>query len=117
MTHIAQDERAVGGNLGRPSGARYRVFTRLKHYADELNRTLFADPALNRALDEIYRHPLREATADTLNKRLREGIGDHELAELIIALRDEDRLCNTGGETETREPQIICSMGLFNANP
>jgi hypothetical protein len=115
VAHIAQEERAIGGNLGRPSGARYRVFTRLKGYADELNRTLFADTALNRALDEVYRYPLRVAAADTLNKRLREGVGDHELAELVVTLRDDDRLCNTGGETETQEPQIICSMGLFSA--
>ena len=34
------------------------------------------------------------------------------LAELVITLRDEDRLCIVEGERETREPQIICSMGL-----
>ena len=34
------------------------------------------------------------------------------LAELVIALRDEDHLCIVEGERETREPQIICSMGL-----
>ena len=30
---------------------------------------------------------------DTLNRQLRSGISDRELAELVIALRDEDRLC------------------------
>ena len=36
------------------------------------------------------------------------------LAELVIALRDEDRLCLTEDqESETQEPRIICSLGLF----
>ena len=35
------------------------------------------------------------------------------LAELVIALRDEDRLCIIHDDTEEAyEPKIICSMGL-----
>ena len=34
--HIVQQEKAVGGQLGRPSGARYRSYDRLKRYYDDL---------------------------------------------------------------------------------
>lgn len=30
---------------------------------------------------------------DTLNRQLRAGISDEKLAELVMALRDDDRLC------------------------
>jgi hypothetical protein len=34
IDHIIQQEKAVGGQLGRPSGARYRTYERLKRYYD-----------------------------------------------------------------------------------
>ena len=103
---------SVGGGLGRPSGARFRTYERLKRHADDIAGTVFDIPELKRAIDDIYRFPLRQAATDALNRQLRAGITDQSLAELVIALRDEDRLCIVEGETETREPQIICSLGL-----
>jgi hypothetical protein len=32
-----------------------------------------------------------------------------------MALRDDDRLCIIHEEEQTQEPQIICSMGLAEA--
>lgn len=114
VAHMIEEERAVGGGLGRPSGARYRTYERLKAYAESIKGTLFESQTLNRAVDEIYRFPLRQAAVDTLNRQLKTGVGDHQLADLVIALRDEDRLCVTGeGDGEQQEPQIICSLGLF----
>lgn len=109
---ILEEERAVGGQLGRPSGARFRTYTRLKRYAEEIKGTLFESPDLLKALDQIYRYPLRQAAIDTLNRQLKSGISDDKLAELVIALRDEDRLCVINEEERTYEPQIICSLGL-----
>jgi len=114
---IAQEEKAIGGGLGRPSGARYRVYHRLKSYLDEGRGTLFdvlpETKELERAIDDIYRFPLRQAATDLLNKQLREGIGNHQLAELVMSLRDQDILSLKDEETEFYEPQIICSLGLF----
>ena len=109
---MISEERSIGGGLGRPSGARYRTYERLKRYADDVRGELFDTPELKRAIDEIYKYPLRQAATDALNRQLRSGISDQALAELVIALRDEDRLCIVEGERETREPQIICSLGL-----
>ena len=52
---------------------------------------------------------------DTLNRQLRSGVDDGQLAEIVMALREEDRLCLTDDEAEVREPQIICSLGLFDS--
>jgi len=110
---ILTEERSVGGQLGRPSGARFRTFTRLKGYAERIKGTLFDNPELLKAIDDIYRYPLRQAATDTLNRQLRAGISDEDLAELVVALREEDRLCLVEDERQAQEPQIICSLGLI----
>jgi len=38
------------------------------------------------------------------------------LAELVMALRDNDRLCLVHEEEQSDEPQIICSLGLAKEN-
>lgn len=109
---IVAEEKSVGGQLGRPSGARYRTYDRLKSYAEQVKGTLFESKELLRAIDEIYRYPLRPTATDTLNRQLRSHISDEELAKLVVALRDENRLCVIHEEEQTHEPRIICSLGL-----
>ncbi len=113
---VATQERSVGGQLGRPSGARFRTYERLKRYAGQIKGTLFDTPELGRAIGDIYRNPLRSAATDTLNRQLRSGISDELLAELIVGLRSEDRLTINHEQPDLREPQIVCSMGLVNAS-
>jgi hypothetical protein len=109
---VQTQERATGGQLGRPSGARFRTYEKLKHFIDHNRGTLWITQELLRAVEEIYRFPLRETARDILNRQLRSGIDDHPLAELVVSLRAEDRLCIVEEETEQRDPQIICSLGL-----
>jgi hypothetical protein len=112
VEHIAAEEKQVGGQLGRPSGARFRTYERLKRHAEKVKGTLFDLPELGKAIEEIYRYPLRQSAIDTLNRQMKAGIGDDKLAELVLALREEDRLCLIHDEEHTGEPQIICSLGL-----
>ncbi len=113
--HIAQRARNIGGQLGRPSSARYRAYNRLKEYAEGIKGQLFDSEDLRQAINDIYRYPLRQAAVDTLNRQMRSGIDDPGLADLVIQMRDEDRLCiMERDDTEIQEPRIICSMGLFD---
>ena len=111
--HIAHEERQVGGQLGRPSGARFRTYERLKAYAERVAGTLFDIEPLHRAIDDLYRRPLRQAAVDTLNRQLRSGVADETLAQLVIALRDDDRLCVAHEDEAAGEPRIICSLSLI----
>ena len=77
---------------------------------------MFDTDALHKAIDDIYRYPLRQSAVDTLNRQLRSGVDDVQLAEIVRSLREEDRLCLTGSdEVDSRDPQIICSLGLFDS--
>ena len=111
---IVREERTIGGQLGRPSGARYRTYERLKQHAADNKGTLFESPLLNRAIEQIYRHPLRQSAVDTLNRQLRAGITNEALADLVISLYEEDRLCIVQEKEQSHEPLIICSMGLVS---
>ena len=110
---IIEEEKSVGGQLGRPSGARFRTYERLKKYAEEVKGTLFESQELLKAIDDIYRYPLRQTAIDSLNRQLRSGISDEALAQLVIALREEGRLCLIHEEEQIQEPRIICSLGLI----
>ena len=109
---IVTEEKTIGGQLGRPSGARFRSYERLKQYAEDVKGSLFDTPQLAKVIEEIYRNPLRQSATDLLNRQLRSGISNEKLAELVISLHDDDRLCQHTEEEEVREPTLICSMGL-----
>ncbi len=108
---VSQDK-AVGGGLGRPSSARRRAYERLKPFANEQMQTLFRDEALERALDDIYQRPLLETAADLLNRLMRGGVNDIELAEAVKSLREDGRLNYAESDASLREPQVVCSLGL-----
>ena len=119
--HETQQQTPLGGQLGRPSGARFRVYEKLKAFAERQRNTLFAiewdNRGLNRAIEEIYGYPLRSTAADALNRQLRASINDDDLATLVCDLRAEDRLCviSATGEQANYQPQILCSLGLIPA--
>ena len=109
---IVSEERTVGGQLGRPSGARFRTYERLTQHAKDMEGTLFNTRELKQVIEAIYRYPLRQTAIDTLNRQLRSSISNEDLATLVIDLWETDRLCIVEEERQTRDPQIICSLGL-----
>jgi DNA replication protein DnaC len=113
VEHIASEEQRIGGQLGRPSGARFRCYERLKGYANSIKGTIFESSELLKAIDEVYRFPLRPTATDKINRQLRSGITAIQLSGLVLALREENRLCIIEETEHANEPRIICSLGLF----
>jgi len=109
---IQTEHVTTGGQLGKPSSARRRIYERLKDYAAHVKDTLFDIKPLHQAIDELYESPLTEAARDLLNRELRAGISDEKLADLVLSLHEEDRLCIPKDDVEAREPKIICSLGI-----
>ena len=97
------------------SSPRRRAYERLKSYAAEQLQTLFRDEELERAVDDIYHHPLLESAADLLNRLMRSGVNDEELASAVKSLREETRLTYAEDTAALREPRVVCSLGLVGA--
>lgn len=105
-----------GGQLGRPSGARFQTYDRLKKHLAILRSSLWANhpttEALAKAVEQIYYFPLREASREKINRQLRSKVNDIQLAELVTTLYEEEELCLVQATPEIQEPHIICSMGV-----
>lgn len=106
---VQAEARTVGGQLGSPSGVRYRVYQRLKQYLENDSE---APVDLSSAVEEIYRHPLSQAARDALYRQVRAGITDRNLAMLVLTLRSAHRLCIVTNFEAASESSIICSLGL-----
>lgn len=118
MAQIAEEEKSSGGALGRPSGARFKTYERIKRWRERQGekRDLFVTDdyvrRVDHALEEIYRYPLYQSATDTLNRQIKAGIGDQDLIELVFSLREDGRLCLVDEQEQQREPRLICSFGL-----
>ena len=118
IAHIMEEEQSVGGARGRPSGARFKTYDRIKRYRQSLGdrRDLFITDKhvrqIDRVLEEIYGYPLFQSATDMLNRQIKGGIDDHKLAELVLNLRQEGRLCLISDQDEVPEPRLICTLGL-----
>lgn len=114
-----QKKMAGGGKLGSPNGARAKTYTRLNGYIDYIkNHTpLLAQGQqwdnLIKAVEDIYNYPLKESSIARLNRQLRSGIKDEQLANMVVSLWEDSALCVTHEDKQVRDSQIICSLGLF----
>jgi len=109
-----KDALQTGGQLGSQASARYRAYKILERYYESIKNSLFDTVVLKRTIDDIHRYPLRESARELINRRLRFGISDEELAEMLIKLRDEGRLSVIDQKQDKTLdiPQIICSLGV-----
>jgi superfamily II DNA or RNA helicase len=99
--------------LGRKTGVKYRVYTRLSDFVKTNMQSLFVTDNLKKALDDMYHHPLQEIAKDYLSKNLKAAVGDETLATLVSDLWEENKLVLKEEEPGyTKLPQVICSMGL-----
>lgn len=119
VEHLMQEERTTHGALGRPSGARFKTYDRLKRWLDRQGneRTLFVTDHFVRDVEkvmaDIYEFPLFQSTIDALNRQIKSGISDIKLAEMVIAFREDGRLSIKQDKDETQsDMRIVCSMGL-----
>ena len=119
---VLEQHKTTGGQLGSSKGARYRTYYRLDAYIKKTETPLFSSlfslgedwQTLKKAVEEIYLYPLKETTIVKLNRQLKSGISDEQLATMIISLRDNNSLCVIHPEDGQQEAQIICSLGLFS---
>ena len=110
-----QEQQSTGIQLGRTTGARFKTYERMKNYWSQhpiLHDTLEMQQ-LAKAIEQLGKNRLREGTKDRLNRQLRIGINNEQLARMVVSLYDDNNLCVVHEDAnEEEEPQIICSLGL-----
>jgi len=118
LAHITEEEKSSGGALGRPSGARFKAYERLKRFRQAWGdkRDLFVTEdtlrRVDRVMEEIYRYPLYQSATDSLNRQFKAGMGDAAMLDLIFSMREDGRLCIVDDQQQQREPKLICTLGL-----
>ena len=116
VSHVKKSHSDVGGQLGGTNSIRHRIYSKLKLYLEREERTLFSSETLKRAIEQIYRYPLKEVARDRLRRQVRAHIADHELMQMVESLYDSGDLSAIPKTDEPVEPHIICSMGLVEPN-
>ena len=113
---LVQEERshdAHAGRLGPRRGARYRTYEQLQDHLRQRTGDLFLTDQIRAAIQAIYDHPLTTEAVDKLNRQLRTGISDDDLAALVANLHRDDRLVVANlHDTALKDPRILCSLGL-----
>ena len=97
--------------VGQLSGARKRIYDRVKNHLKEHPPQLFGpDVQVNEAVDALFRSPLTEYAKQALTRAMRSQRAEDVLA-LVVSLHSENRLViNT--ETDDDDVRIVCSMGF-----
>lgn len=117
---IMSEQQAAGVQLGRASGARFQTYERMKNYILQYEGTLFSDTpeqqTLKQAVELMGQYRLRETATNLLNRQLRSGIKNDQLARVVVTLFEEQKLCIVHDDTAQDEPQIICSLGLVRSS-
>jgi len=107
----------VVGTLGNKRSAAARTYDRLMAYTQHVRETTpLLDMGtewenLERAIEDINQHPLKQNAIARLNREFKAGISDEQLAKLVTFLREHDALCVINPEERRDGAQIICSMG------
>ena len=97
--------------VGQLSGARKRIYDRVKNHLNEHPPQLFGpDVQVNEAVDALFRSPLTEYAKQALTRAMR-GQRTEDVLALVVSLHSENRLViNT--ETDDDDVRIVCSMGF-----
>jgi hypothetical protein len=88
----------------------------MQRYYESVKNTLFDTDGLKKTIDDIYHYPLRETAREIINRRIKLGCTDEEMANLTIQLREEGRLCmiEQKEQDDLRTPRLSVRWGLKN---
>jgi len=103
------------GTLGSRHGIRYRIYELIKNHLDHIEGELFDTSEIRKAIQEIYENPLTEKAKAVLGQHLKLKSSTQTVAEAVQALYDEDEMVLGKHDAGNGEPQLICSLGLRDA--
>ena len=103
---------SADGNLGGQSSTRRKLYDILKAYSESMLGELFDTAELKEVISAVYERQLTERARDKVAREIRAKAHAQKVVDLVVSLHQEDKLCVYADESEAREAQIICSMGI-----
>jgi superfamily II DNA or RNA helicase len=95
---------------GQLSGARKRIYERIRGHLRDCPQLLGSDVQINEAVDALFRSPLTEHAKQALSRAMRSQRTEDVLA-LVVSLHSENRLV-IDSEAEEDDVRIVCSVGF-----
>lgn len=115
LSLMQQQEVRTRGILGSRFSTKYRLYNLLDEYCKHNSDSIFVTNELKMAVDNIYNFPLKENAKYIIGQQLKSGTHTADIADLVVELRKNDKLCIINDEESCNKAlQIICSMGLKN---
>lgn len=112
VAYVDRETESLGGQLGRPSGVRNRIYERLKSYSLYHFKDASDNSVLKRVVEDILKHPLQKRAGESLGRQLKAGISDESLARLVMSLWEGSNLCQATRTDGPIEHEVVCSLGL-----
>ncbi len=119
---IEQEEKATGGVLGKKTSVRHQTYDLIKDYLTVNTKSLNFEKVvldinlLKKAMEDIYNLPLTEFAKEILKRELKNNkltSKDKErIAEIVLSLKQEDRLTIKIDPEQQKYTQIICSLAM-----
>jgi hypothetical protein len=103
---------SADGNLGGQSSTRRKLYAILKAHSESIEGQLFDTNELKEVTAAVYERQLTERSREKVAREIRAKVPSQRIVDLVISLYEEDKLCVHADESEARDAQIICSMGI-----
>lgn len=104
----------TSGILGSTFSTKYRIVNLMENYIR--NNGIFATDDLKEALDDIYNNVLQENAKYTLGQLLKRSTSVEEIKEYILDLHSRNLLVIKPEEGSSKDPKLLCSMGVKNVD-
>ena len=110
---IDVSERNTEGALGRKGSIKRQLYESLVGFIKNEGDSIFVTNTLKKAVEAIYRFPLKEEAKTLIRNSFKNKEPIDYLVRLVETLWEENKLCTEPDEGGySKEPRIICSMGL-----
>jgi len=120
VSAIKSQNTSFAGSIGTRFSTKRKIYDKLNHAIENKEIDLFFTEekrnTLRLIIDQIYNYPLKESSRVLLGRMLRNN-DEETVIDTIIEMYQKQELCKIDDENmNSKEPEIICSMGINKIN-
>jgi len=120
VSAIKSQNTSFAGSIGTRFSTKRKIYERLNNAIEHRETDLFFTEekrdTLRLIIDQIYNFPLKESSRVLIGRMMRNSDED-TVIDTIIEMYQKQELCKIDDENiNSKEPEIICSMGINKIN-